>query len=162
MADFIDVPPWVAAAIDYDAAQPPARLVLVPGTIETAHAVPPTPQSQAPAAEQPPAWVMTISTGVVIPVRGFGLIGRDPAPRRGEVVDHSISVGNSEKSVSKTHLAFGLDDGQLWIEDRNSTNGTFVIAALGAATPCEPGRRTIIKAQESVRFGDLSLTIARP
>lgn len=161
MAEFIDVPPWVVAAIEDVADQPPAQPLLVSGTREIANGNLPGSQNPDDFVEDSADWVISISTGIAIPVRGFGLIGRDPAPRRGETVEHSIAVGNGERSVSKTHLAFGLENGQFWVEDRNSTNGTAVVSAAGEATMCEPGRRTVVGARERIHFGKLSLTITR-
>jgi len=162
MPDFIDVPPWVAAAIGDEVIPPAAPTIQVPITIPIAHAVPPLRQTPDPIAEDSATWTLSLSTGTVVRVHGMGLIGRDPAPRQGEVVSHSVGVGKSEKSVSKTHLAFGIDEVGFWVEDRNSTNGTAVVSATGVATPCVPGARTALKKGEIVRFGDLTATVSRP
>jgi predicted component of type VI protein secretion system len=63
------------------------------------------------------------------------------------------------KTISKTHLRFGLADGSLWVEDLGSTNGTRVFALLGGVTPLEPGQRLSVGVGETVQFGDRYFTV---
>ena len=44
-------------------------------------------------------------------------------------------------SVSKSHLEFGQQDGEFWVSDRFSGNGTIIRRPGEAALRCEPGRR---------------------
>ena len=85
--------------------------------------------------------MLQFSTGESVTVRGTGLIGRNPAMEPGEYVDDLIAIVDEGKSVSKTHLEFGQEDGAFWVSDRFSTNGTvirmpgFRAAALRAPAP---------------------------
>jgi hypothetical protein len=66
-------------------------------------------------------------TGETVIVSGSGLVGRNPAPQVGELVDHLVPISDLTRSVSKTHLEFGSGPDGLWVSDRDSTNGTRVI-----------------------------------
>ena len=76
------------------------------------------PDPQPPALAEPdPApflgerFVLQFSTGESVTVSGTGLIGRNPALEPGEFVDELVTVFDEGKSVSKTHLEFGQEDG---------------------------------------------------
>jgi len=87
-------------------------------------------------------------------VSGVGLVGRGPVAQPGEYVDHLIPVFDPGKSMSKTHLEFGEDDGELWIADRFSGNGTVIRLPDGTARRCEPGKRYRVRAGSRVEIGD--------
>ena len=65
---------------------------------------------------------LLFDTGEQIDVTGDGLVGRNPGPEPS--ADHVVAIDDPERSISKVHLAFGLEaDGRLWVMDRGSTNG---------------------------------------
>jgi predicted component of type VI protein secretion system len=87
------------------------------------------------------------------------LLGRGPTPRAGETPGVLLSVADPHRSVSKTHLAIGVDGGGAWVVDRSSTNGTVVTLPDGARILCVPERRVRLVPGASVAFGDAALTL---
>jgi len=99
-------------------------------------------------------FVLQFSTGESIIVTGAGLVGRNPVAQPGEYVEHLIAVVDAGKSVSKTHLEFGQDDGRFWVSDRYSTNGSTVRPPDAETRRCEPGRRYFVVRGTRVDIGD--------
>lgn len=113
-----------------------------------AHAATPA----VPAA--PARYTLQFSTGETVSVRGTGLIGRRPLPQPTEQFDHLIQITDLGMSVSKSHLEFGQHDGEFWVNDRFSGNGTVVRRAPAPALRCEPGRRYLVARGARVEIGD--------
>jgi hypothetical protein len=99
-------------------------------------------------------FVLQFSTGESVTVRGTGLIGRNPAMEPGEYVDDLVSILDEGKSVSKTHLEFGQEDGEFWVSDRYSTNGTVIRIAGSEPRRCEPEHRYRVGRGGRVEIGD--------
>lgn len=99
-------------------------------------------------------FTLSFSTGETARVTGTGLIGRRPITQPGEVVDQLIAVHDPARSVSKTHLEFGITGDELWICDRYSGNGTVAHPLGGPARLCEPGRRYRVTRGTRVDIGD--------
>lgn len=99
-------------------------------------------------------FVLTFSTGEQARLTGGGLLGRRPIAQPGESVGQVVQVTDPGRSVSKTHLEFGLEAGELWICDRYSGNGTVVHAPGAGARLCEPGRRYRVGRGARVEIGD--------
>lgn len=114
----------------------------------------------APALPAPPAeverarYTLQFSTGETVSVRGTGLIGRRPLPQPTERFDHLIQITDLGMSVSKSHVEFGQHDGEFWVNDRFSGNGTVVRPKTGPALRCEPGRRHLVARGSRVEIGD--------
>lgn len=103
---------------------------------------------------------LSFDTGEVVDVTGPGLVGRAPEPAAGEVVEHLVPIADPDRSVSKTHLAFGLNLDGVWVADRESTNGTRVVTQGRA--PIEVGQAPIPVADGSVvQFGERSFTVRK-
>jgi hypothetical protein len=102
----------------------------------------------------PVPYVLSFSTGERIVVVGAGLLGRRPFAQPNERFDQLVSIADHERSVSKTHLEFGVEDGQLWVCDRYSANGTVIIPPAGGPHRCEPGRRYRVPRGGRVEIGD--------
>ncbi|MFP3465212.1 zinc-ribbon domain-containing protein [Leifsonia sp. SIMBA_070] len=114
-----------------------------------------------PVEEAPPAhpvayrvYTLSFSTGDIVEVSGSGLVGRRPIMQPGEHVDQLIVVSDPTRSVSKTHLEFGLEGDELWICDRYSGNGTVAHPLGGVARQCEAGRRYRVTRGTRVEIGD--------
>ncbi len=88
-----------------------------------------------------PRFQLEFSTGQTATVFGHGLIGRNPVAKPGEQYDHLVQIDDPALSVSKTHLEFGEHDGEFWILDRFSTNGTVMTRPGSASEACAPGIR---------------------
>jgi len=155
----VEAPPAVPAA-------PPT--VPAPVPVATVPAAPPRPQVPAPAVPvfvQPPVvpvvppvpverFVLQFSTGESVIVTGTGIIGRNPSAEPGEFVDHLVAVVDYDKSVSKSHLDFGQDDGRFWVSDRFSANGTTVREPDREARRCVPGSRFHVVRGTRIDMGD--------
>lgn len=120
-------------------ADQPGIITQAPLTATPAAIPAPTP-AVAPAqhseAGTVPAFVL--SDGTVIPATGLGFIGR--APRAPESIPDAIliRVPDGSRSLSRTHAAFGLEDGQLWVQDLGSANGASVRHGDGTITELAP------------------------
>jgi hypothetical protein len=119
----------------------------------------------AEPAEPPPgaravAWELRFTTGEVVTVSGNGLVGRRPVPQPGERFAHLVQVVDRGLSVSKTHLEFGEHDGELWVADRFSSNGTVVRRPGEGGVRCEPGRRVLVPRGSRVEIGEQAFTVA--
>ncbi|MDM7854376.1 RDD family protein [Cellulomonas alba] len=113
----------------------------------------PVARAAASTAPHPTTLRLAFDTGEVVDVTGDGLVGRNPAAQAG--VTHLVAIEDPDRSVSKVHLAFGPDgDGQLWVLDRGSTNGTVLVRPDGSRATLPPGARAVIGAGWAVRFGE--------
>lgn len=111
-------------------------------------------ESAPPVEQAPVSYTLSLSTGQSVEVSGSGLIGRRPITQPGEQVDQLIAVDDPARSVSKTHLEFGVEAGELWICDRYSGNGTVAHPLGGVARLCEAGRRYRVTRGTRVEIGD--------
>lgn len=112
----------------------------------------------------PPAEVvrtvrLAFDTGERVDVAGDGLVGRSPDGEPG--IRHLVAIDDPARSVSKVHLAFGLEPGgtAVWFSDRGSTNGTVVVAPDGAAAGLPAGVRAVLEPGWTVRFGERALRV---
>jgi hypothetical protein len=129
--------------------QPPAALPVRPPE----PAPVPVPASPAPAASAS-LFVLQFSTGETISALGTGLIGRRPLPQPTEYVDILVQINDLGRSVSKSHLEFGQHDGEFWVSDRFSGNGTIIRRPDAVLVRCEPGRRYLVPRGSRVEIAD--------
>jgi hypothetical protein len=108
----------------------------------------------------PAAWELRFTTGEVVTVSGTGLVGRRPMPQPGERFTHLVQIVDRGLSVSKTHLEFGEHDGELWVADRFSSNGTVVRRPGEGGVRCEPGRRMLVPRGSRVEIGEQAFSVA--
>jgi len=99
-------------------------------------------------------FVLQFSTGESVIATGSGLIGRSPSAQPGERVDQLVVVGDAGKSVSKTHVEFGQEDGEFWVSDRWSTNGTVLRVPGSESRRCEPGHRYRVPRGTRIEIGE--------
>lgn len=141
---------------------PASPVTTLPAMLRVAASAPPTaPVFFQPIIEPPPAvplpperFVLQFSTGESVTVTGSGIIGRNPSVEPGEFVDHLVTVVDYDKSVSKSHVDFGQDDGSFWVSDRFSANGTTVREPDREARRCEPGKRFHVVRGTRIDMGD--------
>ena len=105
---------------------------------------------------------LVFDTGQVVAVTGFGVAGRNPSATAAENVVHVVAVADPARSVSKTHMAFGLDVGGLWFTDRGSTNGTVVVAPDGSRKQLGVGDRAHVAPGTVVEFGERRVRVEAP
>ncbi|AYG04444.1 hypothetical protein D7I44_13495 [Gryllotalpicola protaetiae] len=106
-----------------------------------------------------PTWVIAASTGERVIIAGNGLVGRKPVAGDGEVFDQLVPIADPGRSVSKTHLEFGVEAEELWVLDRFSSNGTAIVSDDGMRRECEPGRRYRVTRGSRVEIGDQYLIV---
>lgn len=99
-------------------------------------------------------FLLQFSTGESVVVTGTGLIGRRPAAQPGEFFDQLVPVYDPSRSMSKTHIEFGIADEQFWIIDRFSGNGTAVLVPDAAPKRVDPGKRYFLPRGSRVDVGD--------
>jgi uncharacterized RDD family membrane protein YckC len=106
-------------------------------------------------------WVAVLDDGREVPVQGLVLLGRNPQPRPGEEGAELVKLTDESRTVSKSHLALGLDEGGLYVSDRGSTNGSTVTTLDGARTRCAPGEVVQVPHGSVVTMGDRWLKVRR-
>lgn len=114
----------------------------------------PVPDPPEPSAVPSARYVLQFSTGESVTVTGSGLIGRNPGAEPGEFVDQLVTLLDGGRSVSKTHLEFGQEQGRFWVSDRYSTNGSVVRPPDEPERRCEPGRRYPVSRGTRVDIGE--------
>jgi uncharacterized RDD family membrane protein YckC len=168
-------PPTPPRPSGVDAPEPPQALVPPPGvggqgplpTPVPATALPLAPSGVevgaaafAPGAEGATAgWVAVLDDGREVPVQGLVILGRNPQPRPGEEGAELIKLADESRTLSKSHLALGLDEGGLFISDRGSTNGSTVTTMEGVRTRCAPGEVVQVPHGSLVTMGDRWLKV---
>lgn len=162
-----DVPGFAPAALDHEAgAVGPMPVLATAPVAATEPSLAPEPDESLDrtrlSAAKPlyaRAYRLAFDTGESLVVAGAGLIGRNPTPGPGEVADHVIPITDPDRSVSKTHLAFGIGPDGFWVLDRGSTNGT-AVTADGDRTEATPGAPVAVPVGGTVEFGDRSFTVS--
>jgi uncharacterized RDD family membrane protein YckC len=120
----------------------------------------PAPPGPSIAAPRPTSAVFLVfDNGLTLEVKGNGLLGRNPEPRPGESAEHLYLIDDPDRQLSKTHLGFGIDASGVWIEDRGSSNGTFVRTASGAVLALEAMKKTRIAPDVVVEIGDRTFRV---
>ena len=99
-------------------------------------------------------FVLQFSTGESVTIFGTGMVGRHPIAEPGEYFDTFVTIVDPGKSVSKTHLEFGQENGNFWVSDRFSGNGTVVREPDARSKRCEPGNRYRITRGTRVEIGE--------
>ena len=145
-----------------EVASPGVRSSSAPVGIQTPASSSSSPETtpRKPVSAKPTAGQLNFDTGLQVPVEPFMLIGRDPEPAAGEPRAALVPIDDVDLTVSKTHLSLKITNGQIWVTDRGSTNGSALLGAKGQVTPLEPGTETLVQADNTVRFGARSFVVA--
>lgn len=106
-------------------------------------------------------WVAELDDGRVIAVQGLVLLGRNPQPGEGEADAELIKLSDESRTVSKTHLALGVDDAGLFVVDRGSTNGSTVTPPDQPTERVGPFHAVSVSEGSVVSIGDHWLRIRR-
>ena len=106
-------------------------------------------------------WSILLDDGRRIAVEGLVLLGRNPQPRAGEEDAQLIKIADETRTVSKSHLAVGVDAGGVYIVDRGSTNGSTVSTTNGMSSRCRAGEMVRVGDGAIVSIGDHWLEITR-
>jgi uncharacterized RDD family membrane protein YckC len=119
---------------------------------------------QAPVGSGSPYvqdWSILLDDGRRIVVEGLVLLGRNPQPRAGEEDAQLIKIADETRTVSKSHLAVGVDAGGVYVVDRGSTNGSTVSTTNGMSSRCRAGEMVRVGDGAIVSIGDHWLEITR-
>ena len=106
-------------------------------------------------------WSILLDDGRRITVEGLVLLGRNPQPKAGEEDAQLIKIADETRTVSKSHLAVGVDAGGIFIVDRGSTNGSTVSTTNGLSSRCRAGEMVRVGDGAIVSIGDHWLEINR-
>jgi hypothetical protein len=100
------------------------------------------PSQPSMVVKSPALGVFEFATGMRVPVQGPMLIGRSPAvsgPVAG-VTPALVTVDSPSQDVSRTHLEVRVEDWDVWLVDRDSTNGTVVTPPRRQPQRLRPGQ----------------------
>lgn len=103
--------------------------------------------------------VLAFDDGMQATVISFALIGRAPSAAVGDPPAQLLLITDPGLSVSKTHLAVGVDVLGFWVCDRHSTNGTVITDGRGVKTKCAAGKRYYVESGSTVGVGDRSFSV---
>ncbi|ALV43176.1 hypothetical protein AU252_20095 [Pseudarthrobacter sulfonivorans] len=110
-------------------------------------------------------WCLRLDDGQDIHLAARGFIGRNPADPEGQpnhaagAAAQLIPVRDATKTVSKTHLAFGIDGSRLWVQERGSTNGTKIVRTTGEHLDVSSSTRSYAGNGDVLVLGDLRITV---
>jgi uncharacterized RDD family membrane protein YckC len=117
--------------------------------------------SVAPRSPYLEEWSILLDDGRRIALDGLILLGRNPQPQAGEEDAQLIKIADETRTVSKSHLAIGLDAGGVYVVDRGSTNGSTVSTTHGMSTRCKANEMVRVGEGAIVSIGDHWLEITR-
>jgi uncharacterized RDD family membrane protein YckC len=106
-------------------------------------------------------WSILLDDGRRIPLDGLVLLGRNPQPKAGEEDAQLIKIADETRTVSKSHLAVGVDAGGVYVVDRGSTNGSTVSTTNGMSARCKAGEMVRVGEGAIISIGDHWLEITR-
>lgn len=104
---------------------------------------------------------LVLDNGRTVEVRGAIVLGRDPVAPSGVGEVETVAVPDAARSISKTHVAVGITDGDLWVRDLRSTNGVRVARRAGDEQQIDPGQPYPLSLGDRVLFGDRSFEVTR-
>jgi uncharacterized RDD family membrane protein YckC len=107
------------------------------------------------------SWVLAFDHGERVVVDTLVLIGRQPAPRRGEQAARLVVVPSADRSVAAGHAQVVVAaDGALVVTDRGSASGSTLVRQ-GVRRRLAPGRPTTLLDGDVVAIGDRSMRVHR-
>jgi RDD family/FHA domain len=115
----------------------------------------------APRSPYVQDWSILLDDGRRIALDGLVLLGRNPQPKAGEEDAQLIKIADETRTVSKSHLAVGVDAGGVYVVDRGSTNGSTVSTTNGMSARCKAGEMVRVGEGAIVSIGDHWLEITR-
>jgi uncharacterized RDD family membrane protein YckC len=121
----------------------------------------PAPADAIGSGQEPAGINIRFDDGREVAIGSSALIGRNPAAAAGEEVDQLIDFADLDRSVSKTHLELRIEGSTVWVNDRNSTNGTAVTGSDGVRQQLVPGAPVAAQSGATVEFGDRSFVIGQ-
>ena len=120
------------------------------------------PRGARPVERSLPEWSLVLADGVIVPLYGSVVVGRNPAGD--QFPDATLAaVPDPTRTMSKTHARFYVDDGVLMVDDLGSTNGIalFPGGTTHGAMAVEPGLPVQVRSGDVVQLGEYDVTIRR-
>jgi uncharacterized RDD family membrane protein YckC len=117
--------------------------------------------ASAPHSPYAQDWSILLDDGRRIALEGLVLLGRNPQPNAGEEDAQLIKIADETRTVSKSHLAVGVDANGVYVVDRGSTNGSTVSTTNGMSSRCRAGEMVRVGDGAIVSIGDHWLEITR-
>lgn len=105
------------------------------------------------AIADPAAPFLVFEDGSTVIVPSYGFIGRMPEAPPGRPADVLLTLEDPQRLLSKTHVAFGVEAGTVWLVDQGSSNGTAIVAADGSESLLPSGSRVAVAHGTVVRVG---------
>ncbi len=109
------------------------------------------------SAPRPPLGVLVFDDGCTFSVDGDYVVGREPELDPAVMSEHArpLCLNHEDQTVSRVHAVLRLVGWQVLLEDRGSSNGTFVAHAAGDQQwqRIEPGHPATLTSGDRVRFG---------
>jgi pSer/pThr/pTyr-binding forkhead associated (FHA) protein len=106
-------------------------------------------------------WRLVLSDGRHIEVASSLLVGRDPASNAKWPSAALLAIDDDAHSVSKTHAAFEVNGGDLWVTDLDSTNGIIITQSDGVELDIDPNVRAQLLPGADVELGDYIIQIEK-
>ena len=117
------------------------------------------PLEQGPSGAAVPIATLTSSTGVVARIRAATLLGCRPTAQGGKNTDELLTVDDGTCTISKTHARLEWRDGELWITDRHSANGTIAARPGQNSMNLTAGQPYQLIDGDVLRLGDTTFTV---
>lgn len=95
--------------------------------------------------------------GTSFDVVGRTFVGRNPTGEDGEAA--VVQITDDSMSISKTHALIDIVNGECWIEDRDSTNGTRVVDVTGAVEAVGAGQWARLQVGSVLQLGERAFTV---
>ncbi|MGN8025471.1 FHA domain-containing protein [Microbacterium sp. 22242] len=105
-------------------------------------------------------WQVVLNDGRTLTVDSALRFGRDPLVDATDPTVVLVSLQDPAKSISKTHAQVQFRDGELFVIDLRSTNGTVVIAD-GSRIQVSPERPQVVSGDAELHLGDCVVRIRR-
>lgn len=118
-----------------------------------------TPVAPASVTHAAPIVELGFDDGKRVIVSGSGLLGRNPEAGPHESFEHLLAIDDGSRQISKTHVAFGVDDAGFWLIDRGSVNGTMVTPPGGGPRELTPWQRETVEWGSVVEVGGRTFTV---
>jgi len=115
---------------------------------------------QRPLGAAVPIATLTFSTGEVAHIRAATLFGRRPTAQGGGNAYELLAVDDGSCTISKTHARVEWRDGELWITDRQSANGTIVNRPGQNPVGLTAGQPYQLIDGDVLRLGDMTVTVS--
>lgn len=115
--------------------------------------------SRVPIAdERPSSFGLKFSTGVSYDLDDEVLVGRNPQSAADTEGIAALSLDDPEKSVSRVHAHLRSINGQVWVTDRGSANGTHIERG-GRTIDCPVDTPVAARPGDTIWIGSVSCSV---